>query len=158
MPVRDPEKNKAYVSKHRAMMKANAETKQEYNKLNASYIENHRKNLKDKMGTDEYNKKNAEYMKQYRAKQKQAKQDIQNSKATTLQNAIRNKLARNALLRQKQNKANEAISLINQKKREDLIRKLNASVNANDMLNDLFPSILNQIPENKQRGRPRKYV
>ena len=69
------------------------------------------------MGTDEYNKEKAEYMRQYRAKQKQAQQEIINSKATMLQNAIRNKLARKALLQQKQNKANEVVSKINQEKK-----------------------------------------
>ena len=39
-------------------------------------------------------------MRQYRAKQKQAQQQINNTKATILQNAISNKLARNALLQQ----------------------------------------------------------
>ena len=37
MRTRGPEKNKQYVAKHRAMMKAKEETKKEYNKLNASY-------------------------------------------------------------------------------------------------------------------------
>ena len=40
-------------------------------------------------------------MRQYQAKQKQAQQQINNTKATILQNAILNKLARNALLQQK---------------------------------------------------------
>ena len=39
-------------------------------------------------------------MRQYRGKQKQAQQQINNTKATILQNAISNKLARNALLQQ----------------------------------------------------------
>ena len=71
MPTRDPEKNKQYVAKHRAMMKANEETKKEYNKLNASYYAKHASQLKEKLGTDEYNKEKAEYMRQYRANQKQ---------------------------------------------------------------------------------------
>ena len=38
MPTLDPQKNREYVAKkHSAMMKANEETKKEYNKLNASY-------------------------------------------------------------------------------------------------------------------------
>ena len=40
-------------------------------------------------------------MRLYRAKQEQAQQNIINTKATILQNAIRNKLARKALLQQK---------------------------------------------------------
>ena len=77
-------------------------------------------------------------MRQYRAKQKQAQQEIINSKATMLQNAIRNKLARKALLQQKQNKANEVVSKINQENKQSLINKLNAVVMTNDILNNLF--------------------
>ena len=87
------------------MMKANEETKKEYNKLNASYYAKHVENKKKELGTDAYNKEKAEYLRQYREKQKQAQQQAQqqitNTKAATiLQNAIRNKLARNALLQQ----------------------------------------------------------
>ena len=120
MVVRDPEKNRQYVAKHRAMMKANEETKKEYNKLNASYFAKHATQKKEKIGTDEYNKEKAEYMRQYRAKQKQTQQQINNTKATILQSAIRNKLARNALLQQKQNKANEVVSKINQENKQSL--------------------------------------
>ena len=101
MPTRDPQKNREYVAKHRAMMKAKEETKKEYNKLNASYYAKHATQKKEKLGTEEYNKEKAEYMRQYRAKQKQTQQQINNTKATILQSAIRNKLARNALLQQK---------------------------------------------------------
>ena len=41
MPTRDPEKNRANFARHRAMMKANEETKKEYDKLNASYFAKH---------------------------------------------------------------------------------------------------------------------
>lgn len=156
MPTRDPEKNREYVAKHRAMMKAKEETKLEYNKLNKSYIEKFNEKLKAKLGKEKYNDEKAEYMRQYRAKQKQAKQKIQDNKANILQNAIRNKLARNALLREKQNKANDVMSQINQNRKDDLIRKLNASVNANDMINDLFSNVLLSIPEKSKRGRPPK--
>ena len=115
MTVRDPVKNRVYVAKHRAMMKANEETKKEYNKLNASYFTKHAAKEKEKIGFEEYNKELHIFGNtlQYRAKQKQAQQDIINSKATTLQNAVRNKLAKNTLLLHKQNKANEVISNIN---------------------------------------------
>lgn len=160
MPVKDPAKNREYVARHRAMKKANEETRKEYNQLNASYIEKHRNVLKETLGTKEFNNNNAEYMRQYRAKQKQAKQEIQNNKATTIQSAIRNKFARKALLQQKQNKLNEVIYQINQqrqaKDKQQLFNKLNASVNANDILNDLFANILSQIPDKKRRGRPPK--
>ena len=49
------------------MMKANEETKKEYNKLNASYYAKHATKEKEKSGTDEYHKEKAEYMRQYRA-------------------------------------------------------------------------------------------
>ena len=73
----------------------------------------------------EQNKEKAEYMRQYRAKQKEAKQLIENrnSKATMLQNAIRNKLARKALLQQIQNWANEVISQINQERQAQPIKR-----------------------------------
>lgn len=158
MVTRDPQKNKEYVAKHRAMKKANAETRLEYNQLNKSYIEKHNQQLKETLGTEEYNKRNAEKMREYRARQKQAKQEIQSNKSITLQNAIRNKLARKALLQKKQDKANEVISQINQKKKDDLIKKLNASVYSNDMLNNLFESVINQQPVKRGQGRPRKYV
>lgn len=180
MVVKDKEKNKAYVAKHRAMKKANEESKKEYNDLNASYIDKHRKKLKEEIGVEEYNKTNAEYMRQYRAKLKQAKEQTKTSNAITLQSAIRNRLARNAILRKKQDKANELLYQMNQKKQEEnkqqLQNKLIASVTANDMLNDMFSNLLVSIPERQPRvklvarilkpdqepkrkpGRPRKQV
>ena len=85
-------------------------------------------------------------MREYRARQKQAQQQIINTKATILQNAIRNKLARNALLQQKQNKANEVVSKINQE--QSLINKLNAIVMTNDILTFLKNHIqlINVVP------------
>ena len=67
------------------------------------------------MGTDEYNKKKPNIWDSTEQK-KPAKQDIINTKAAILQNAVRNKLARNALLQQKQIKTNEMISQINQQR------------------------------------------
>ena len=136
------------------MKKANEETKKEYNKLNASYYAKHAAKEKETLETEKYYKEKAEYMKQYRAKQKQIQQNIINTKATILQNAIRNKLARNALLQQKQNKANEVVSKINQENKQSLINKLNAVVMTNDILNNLFEQpypIVKRGP-----GRPRK--
>ena len=89
MPTRDPEKNRQYVARHRAMMKAKEETKKEYNKLNASYYAKHATQKKEKLGTEEYNKEKAEYMRQYRAKQKQAQQNIISSKATKFKKMVR---------------------------------------------------------------------
>ena len=64
MPTRDPEKNRQYVAKHRAMMKANEETKKEYNKLNASYFTKHAAKEKEKIRDEEYNKVKAAYMRE----------------------------------------------------------------------------------------------
>jgi hypothetical protein len=99
MVVQDREKNKAYVAKHRAMKKANEETKKQYNELNASYVQKYRQAEKETLGEEEYKKKQAEYMKQYRAqkksqqKQVEQKQAEQNQAIIKIQNAIRNKRA-----------------------------------------------------------------
>ena len=117
------------------------------------------------MGTDEYNKDKAQYRREYRARQKQAQQQINNTKATILQNAICNKLARNELLRQKQNKANEVVK-INQENKQSLINKLDSIVMTNDILNNLFEKpypIVKRGPGRPKKprnpvGRPRKQV
>lgn len=99
MVVQDREKNKVYVAKHRAMKKANEETKKQYNELNASYVQKYRQVEKETLGEEEYKKKQAEYMKQYRAqkksqqKQVEQKQAEQNQAIIKIQNAIRNKRA-----------------------------------------------------------------
>ena len=160
----DLEKNKAYVAKHRAMKKANEETKKEYNDLNATYIKRHREVVKEKIGAEEYKKQQAEYMRQYRANLKQTKPNnvpttntITN--AITIQSAIRNKLARNALLKAKQEKANELLTAINQERTNKdvngLKSKLIASTVSNDIINNLFPNIINTIPIKRERGRPK---
>ena len=156
MPTRDPEKNKQYVAKHRAMMKANEETKKEYNQLNASYYVKHATKKKETLGTEEYNKEKAEYMRQYRAKQKEAKQLIENrnSKATMLQNAIRNKLARKALLQQIQNTNATSIqsAIRNKLARNALLRQIQ------DRANEVVSQINQQRQAQpvKRRGRPPK--
>ena len=43
--------------------------------------------------------------------------------ATTIQSAIRNKLARNALLRQIQDRANEVVSQINQERQAQPVKR-----------------------------------
>lgn len=146
MPTRDPVKNREYVAKHRAMKRENEETRKEYNQLNASYIEKFNNHLKQKLGMEEYHKEKAEYMRQYRAKQKQAKQTIQNKTATTIQSAIRNKLARNALLKQQQQAQNKPA----------LKNKINASSYANNMVDNLISTVVNQQPIKRNRGRPPK--
>ena len=109
-------------------------------------------------------------MKAYRASKKAAKAakaqqpqpQLLNAKtpaANTLQNAFRNKLARNEVLKLKQDKANSLISQINQEKTtrdlNQLKTKLNASVIVNDMLNQLIPSTINLNYPIKPVGRPR---
>jgi len=128
MPVTDLEKNRAYVAKHRAMQKANEDTKKQYNELNAGYIKKHRDMEKDKIGEDEYKKKQNEYMRKYRAQKKQEKQMETNKidSIIKIQNAIRNKNAINkvatlyanrVVIPQKQMiNANEVLSQINQEK------------------------------------------
>ena len=158
MPVTDLEKNRAYVAKHRAMQKANEETKKQYNELNAGYIKKHRDMEKDKIGEDEYKTKQNEYMRKYRAQKKQEKQ-METDAIIKIQNAIRNKNAINKVatlyanrvtIPQKQMiNANEVLSQINQEK--ELKNKLNASVIANDILNDIFPQVINNIPEKQPR-------
>jgi len=184
MTVKDPEKNRLYVAKHRAMKKENQETKKEYNALNASYIANHRNKQKEELGIDEFKKNNAEYMRQYRAKQKQIKDQTKTANATTIQNAIRNKLARNtllrqketnnattiqtairsklarnALLRQKQDIANEIVSKINQERQaqdqEQTYNKLFASVFANNIANSEFDKWQSYLPEQAPKKRGR---
>jgi ClpP class serine protease len=160
MPTLDPEKNKQYVAKHRAMKKANEETKKEYNQLNASYYAKHATKLKEQLGTEEYNKEKAEYMRQYRAKQKEAKQlidnNLKNSKAIMLQNAIRNKLARNALLQQKQNTNATSIqsAIRNKLARNALLRQIQNR--ANEVISQINQE--RQAQPIKRRGRPRKQV
>ncbi len=161
MPVEDKNKNKGYVAKYRENKKKDEETKKKYNEVNASYVADHRKKLKETMGKEEYNKLNAEYMKKRRAIQKQLKENDKIGKVNVLQNAFRNKIARNQLLKQKQIKANEIISNINNERKaidvNQLVQKMNAITMSNDILNDLFPTVLNDIPTStRKRGRPRK--
>ena len=165
MVVQDPEKNRAYVAKHRAMKKANEETKKQYNELNASYVKKFRDEEKQKLGEEEFKKRQAEYMRQYRAQKKEA--DKKSAAIIKIQNAIRNKNAidkvatlyvdKQKQIQQQMLKANEVLSQINQEKKdkEILKNKINASVIANDMLNDLFPQILNTIPLKRNVGRPK---
>ena len=141
MPTRDPEKNRAYVADYRRRMKENAELKKIYDSANLGYINKFNEKLKNEIGKEQYNEDKTEYMRNYRAKQKQAKKEIQNSKATMLQSAIRNKLARKAMMQQK---------LENDKKA--LYHKFSVNMIADDILNDLFSNI--QIK--RKRGRPPK--
>ena len=92
----DAAKNREYVARYRAKMKANEDTKKEYNDANLSYFNKHVAKKKETVGTDAYNKKRTDYMKEYRAKQ-----NLINSNASIIQTAIRNIVAKNAVLQLK---------------------------------------------------------
>ena len=66
----DAAKNREYVAKYRAKVKADENTKREYNDANLSYFNKHAAKKKNELGTDVYNKKRADYMKEFRAKKK----------------------------------------------------------------------------------------
>ena len=146
MPVNNKEKNREYVAKHRA--KKQASDKEAYNKVNAGYIESHRKVLKEKIGEDAYKKQQAEYMKQYRASKKQIKTQIEQKQKSinTLTDAIKARKARQELLSRAVAKANEtALLLEEQSNKARLV--LN---NAKTSLNQPKPT------EKRKRGRPAK--
>ena len=146
MVVNDKEKNREYVAKHRA--KKQASDKEAYNKVNAGYIESHRKGLKEKIGEDAYKKQQAEYMKQYRASKKQIKTQIEQKQKSinTLTDAIKARKARQELLSRAVAKANEtALLLEEQSNKARLV--LN---NAKTSLNQPKPT------EKRKRGRPAK--
>ena len=146
MPVNNKEKNREYVAKHRA--KKQASDKEAYNKVNAGYIESHRKVLKEKIGEDAYKKQQAEYMKQYRASKKQIKTQIEQKQKSinTLTDAIKARKARQELLSRAVAKANEtALLLEEQSNKARLV--LN---NAKTSLNQPKPT------EKRKRGRSAK--
>ena len=173
MTVQDPEKNKAYVAKYRAMKKANEETKKQYNELNASYVQKYRQVEKETLGEEEYKKKQAEKMRQYRAQKKAEQKQVEQKQAEQkqaiikIQNAIRNKNAidkvaglyvdKQKRIKEQMLRANEVLSQINQEKQEQEIakNKLNALAMAEEMLNDLIPQALSTIPEKNKVGRPK---
>ena len=101
-------------------------------------------------------------MKAYRLAKKaliqQQQPDIKTPAANILQNAFRNKLARKAVIKAKQDKANELISQLNQQGQltnlNVLKTKLNAGVMANDILNNIFPSVINTNYPIRPVGRP----
>jgi hypothetical protein len=162
MPTTDPVKNLMFVKASQARKKENIGI-EEFNKIHSKEQSKYRDNLRQKQGEEEYKKKNADYMKAYRLAKKVLKQqqqpDINTPAANILQNAFRNKLARNAIIKAKQDKANELISQLNQEKQltnmNVLKTKLNAGVIANDILNNLFPSVINTNYPIRPIGRPR---
>ena len=146
MPVNNKEKNREYVAKHRA--KKQASDKEAYNKVNAGYIESHRKVLKEKIGEDAYKKQQAEYMKQYRASKKQIKTQIEQKQKSinTLTDAIKARKARQELLSRAVAKANETALLL-----EEQANKARLVLNnAKTSLNQPKPT------EKRKRGRPAK--
>ena len=164
MVTTDPAKNLEYVKKSQ-MKKKEMIGIDKFKEIHAGEQQKHRDNLRKEKGEEAYKKQQAEYMKAYRASKKAQQQPKQQPKqefnkfANTLQNAFRNKLARNEVLKLKQDKANTLISQINQQKTtrdlNELKTKLNASVIVNDMLNQLIPSTINLNYPIKPVGRPR---
>jgi hypothetical protein len=108
-------------------------------------------------------------MKAYRLAKKAKKQqqgqqpDIRTPAVNILQNAFRNKIARNAMLQAKQDKANEVISQMDQQRQltntNESISNLLATVTVmtNDILNTIFPSesVTNTIYQLNLVGRLR---
>ena len=167
MPTTDPAKNLMYVQKSQALKKERIGI-DKFKEIHASEQQKHRDNLRKKQGEEAYKKQQAEYMKAYRASKKAAKAakaqqpqqlDIKTPAANILQNAFKNKLARNAVLKARQDKANILTSQINQqRKTQDLNQlktKLNAQVMVNDMLNQLIPSTINLNYPIRPVGRPK---
>lgn len=165
MPTTDPIKNLRFVKESQARKKEQIGI-EEFNKIHSQEQSKYRENLRIKQGEEEYKKKNAENMRAYRLAKKALKQqqqpqqqDNRRPAANVLQNAFRNKIARNAVLRLKQAKANEVISQLNKEKQisnmNDLKLKLNASIMTNDILNTVFPSVINTNYPIRPVGRPR---
>ena len=183
MPTADPVKNRMFVKQSQAKKKEEIGV-QEFNRIHSQEQSKYRDNLRQKQGEEAYKKKNADYMKAYRLAKKALKQtqqpDIRTPSANVLQNAFRNKIARNTILKAKQDKANEVISQISQQRQlkdtNELKSKLLATVMTNDILNTVFPSVINtnypilpvgrptrrelqkQSQPKRKPGRPRKYV
>lgn len=165
MPTFNKEKNLRFVKESQARKKEQIGV-EEFNKIHSQEQSKYRENLRLKQGEEEYKKKNAENMRAYRLAKKALKQqqqpqqqDNRRPAANVLQNAFRNKIARNAVLRLKQAKANEVISQLNKEKQisnmNDLKLKLNASIMTNDILNTVFPSVINTNYPIRPIGRPR---
>lgn len=164
MPTTDPIKNLMYVQKSQALKKERIGI-DAFKEIHASEQQKHRDNLRKKQGEEAYKKQQAEYMKAYRASKKAQQQpkpqqlDIKTPAVNILQNAFRNKISRNAVLKLKQDNANSLISQINQQKStqdlNQLKTKLNAQVMVNDMLNQLIPSTINLNYPIRRIGRPR---
>jgi hypothetical protein len=164
MPTIDPIKNLEYVKKSQALKKERIGI-DAFKEIHASEQQKHRDNLRKKQGDEAYKKQQAEYMKAYRASKKAQQHpkmqqlDIKPPAANILQNALKKKLARNEMLKLRQDKANSLISQINQQRTtqdlNELKTKLNASVMVNDMLNQLIPSTINLNYPIRRIGRPR---
>lgn len=164
MPTTDPAKNLMYVQKSQALKKQIIGI-DAFKEIHAGEQQKYRDNLRKEKGEEAYKRQQAEYMKSYRASKKAAKAqqpqqlDVKTPAANILQNAFRNKISRNAVLKLKQDNANSLISQINkQRTTQDLNQlktKLNAQVMVNDMLNQLIPSTINLNYPIKPIGRPR---
>ena len=129
----DKQLNRERVNRYRQANKDTEEYKLKHKEQTYKYRKEHPDTIK---------KLNQKHSKAHKDKVKQTKLQTQTTASTTIQNAIRNKLARNAL----QNRKQELLNNTN-----DLKAKLNATEIANDFLNSLFPSVINALPETRQR-------
>lgn len=157
MPTTDKSKNRLYVKKHKDKKKQEIGV-ENFNKFHALEQQQYRTLLRND-NEEEYKKKQNEYMKQYRAKKKASKaskETVVNEKVNVLQNAIRNRLARKKLLEAKQTNANEMTASINKEREAQMKNKFLASVVSNDMLNSLFPQVINELPIRNRRVIPKK--
>ena len=143
------ELNRIRVQKYRDANRNTEEYKSKHKQETYKYRKAHPEIIK------ELNKKHSKTHYDKMMKEKQMETDA----IIKIQNAIRNKNAINkvatlyanrVVIPQKQMiNANEVLSQINQEK--ELKNKLNASVIANDILNDIFPQVINNIPEKQPR-------
>jgi hypothetical protein len=143
-------KNRVYVKKHKDKKKQEIGL-EEFNKRHALETRQYREKAREE-DEEAFKLKNKEYMKQYREKKKAEKNAIKNQTATILQNAIRNKLARKKLLEAKKEKANEITTSVNKKREAQMKNKLIASAVSNDMLNNIFPQVVNKLPTRARRN------
>ena len=150
MPTTDKVKNLMFVKASQAKQKEEIGI-EAFNKIHSQEQSKYRTNLRQKQGEEAYKKKNADYMKAYRLAKKALKQtqqpDIRTPSANVLQNAFRNKIARNTILKAKQERQ--------LKDTNELKSKFLATVMTNDILNTVFPSVVNTNYPILPVGRPR---
>lgn len=174
MPTKDPEKNREYVAKHRAMKKQTEEGKKQYNALNLSYIVKHNNKKIEEEGKEKFKEDKRNYMKEYRKKKKE--QENKNKASIVIQNAFRNKKAIDTFATKK---AIQIIKKENDDRNKKLLQLQNAFRNKlarkefsklkEQKENDIVGFVLRDLQQQQQqeqqielsrtlrpRGRPRK--